>query len=143
MDTKNWTEITMEKPDESLLREYDGLIGLTLLQIYKTSKDMGKIRLIDFNRHRKEHMYLLRVALIARDIYGMPIEIEGKWWDILRINWKIRKGFDKVSRAPYWAVNGIWVQDLLDLMRPVARERLGEKFTFGEIYDEYYKGSLD
>ena len=143
MDTKNWSEITMEKPDEATLREYDGLIGLTLYEIYKLSKDMGKIRLIDFNRYRKEHMYLLRVALMARDIYGMSIEIEGKWWDILCINWKIRKGFDKVSRAPYWAVNGIWVQDLLDLMRPVARERLGEKFTFGEIYDEYYKGSLD
>ena len=141
MDTKNWTQITMEKTDEVTLREYDRIIGMALVNIYSLSKDLRKIRLIDFNRKNREHLFVLRIALIARDIYDMPIEIEGSYWDIFCINWKIRKGFEKIKRANPFAINGIWVRDFLNFLRPEAIAQLGEKFTFDDIYEEYYEGS--
>lgn len=127
---------------QDIFREYDGLVGLTMLNIYSLSKDIGTIRLINFDRKNKEHLYMLRVALIARDIYQMPIEIEGSWWDIFCINWKIRKGFDKVKRANWAAVRGILVPEVLDFMRPDGIQRLGENFTFADIYKQYYERNL-
>lgn len=127
---------------QDVFREYDGLVGLTMLNIYTLSKDLGTIRLINFDRKNKEHLYMLRVALIARDIYQMPIEIEGSWWDIFCINWKIRKGFNKVNRAPWAAVRGVWVPEVLDFMRPDGIQRLGENFTFADIYRQYYERSM-
>lgn len=127
---------------QDIFREYDGLVGLTMLNIYSLSKDIGTIRLINFDRKNKEHLYMLRVALIARDIYQMPIEIEGSWWDIFCINWKIRKGFDKVKRANWAVVRGIQVPEVLDFMRPDGIQRLGENFTFADIYKQYYERNL-
>ena len=36
--------------------------------------------------------------------------------------------------------NGISVPGLLDLMRPDGIQRIGEDFSFADIYEEYYEG---
>ena len=133
----------IEKVEDNLYREYDGLVGLTLLNIYSKSKDAGKIRLLEFDRKNKEHLFVLRVALLGRDLYRMPVEVDCGWWDRLRLNRKLRKGFDKVGRVPDFVVKGVWVPHLLDLMRVDAEERLGGNFTFADIYNTYYEGSCD
>lgn len=143
MSIKKWQDITMTKPDEETLRTYDGLVGLTFVNIYSLSKDIGIIRLINFDRKNKEHLYMLRIALMARDFYQMPIEIKGSWWDIFCVNWKIRKGFNKVKRANWATVKGIWIPEVLDFMRPDGIQRLGERFTFADIYNQYYERSLN
>jgi hypothetical protein len=125
-----------------LFREYDGLVGLTMLNLYTLSKDREKIRLINFNRKNPEHLYLLRVALMARDVYNKPVEVAGSWWDIFCLNWKIRKGFEKIKRDE-WGVFGIDTQEVLDFMRQDGINRLGESFTFADIYHQYYEGSLN
>ena len=125
-----------------LFREYDGLVGLTMLNIYTLSKETNTIRLIDFNRKNKEHLYFLRVALIAQDLYDFPIEIEGSWWDIFCINWKIRKGFKKIKRIKSPATVGIFVPAVLNFMRQDGIQRLGETFTFADIYKQYYERSF-
>lgn len=127
---------------EDLYREYDGLVGLTLLNIHTASKEEGVIRLLNFNRINKEHLYLLRVALLARDIFGFPIELDCDGWDVFVINWKLRKGFDKVKRADRFACKGVRTYGMLDLMRPDGQARINEYFTFADIYNIYYKGSL-
>lgn len=135
-----------------LFREYDGLVGLTMLNIYTLSKENNVIRLYHFDRKNREHLFLLRVALIARDVYQFPIEVEGSWWDIFRLNWKIHKGFNKVKRYKpivdsdenkLYAKGGICVPEILDFMRPDGKERLGDSFTFADIYTQYYEGSLN
>jgi len=145
MNTENWNELTSTIPmvrASDLFREYDGLIGLTMLNLYTLTKDKKVIRLINFDRKNKEHLYLLRVALMARDIYGKPVEVGGSWWDIFCLNWKIRRGFEKVKRDK-WNVFGIDTQKMLDFMRPDGIKRLGENFTFADIYKQYYEGSLN
>lgn len=125
-----------------VFREYDGLVGLTMLNLYTLSKDKKSIRLINFDKKNYEHLYLLRVALMARDVYNKPVEVAGTWWDIFCLNWKIRKGFEKVGRNK-WNVSGIDVQETLNFMRQDGVNRLGEGFTFADIYHQYYEGSLN
>lgn len=143
MDTNNQAEPTKLQPDQVTMREYDGLVGLTMLNIYSLSKELGVIRLVNFDKKNKEHLFILRIALIAREMYGMPVEVEGNWWDIFCLNWKIRKGFNRIKRAHWANLSGIWVPDLLNFMRPDGKQRLGESFTFADIYNAYYEGSLD
>ena len=136
----------------TLFREYDGLIGLTLLNLYTISRENKIIRLYHFDRKNTEHLYLLRIALMARDIYDFSLEVEGSWWDIFCLNWKLRKGFRKVKRYKHitgedeewlYAKGGTHVPELLDLMRSDGIERLGENFTFADIYHQYYEGSCN
>lgn len=137
---------------EDTFREYDGLVGLALLNIHTISKEKGVVRLYDFDRKNREHLFLLRMALTIRDIYHFPIEVEGTYWDIFCINQKIKRGFDKISRYKpvkgigeewLYAKGGVCVPELLDLMRPDGIERLGEDFSFEKIYNLYYEGSCN
>ena len=126
--------------DAAIYREYDGLIGVTMLNIYSLSKRSGVIRLYNFNRKDKEHLYFLHVALIARSVYQMPIEVYASWWDVFCINMKIHKGFNKITRITDERLEGICVPEILDFMRADGIERLGKDFSFGEIYKAYYEG---
>lgn len=127
---------------DELYREYDQLIGLTMLEIIKASKDEGVIRLLNFNPVNKGHIYLLRIALFARDIYDMPIELDCDSWDVFRINWKIRKGFSKVKKARRFACKGVRSYALTEQIRNIGKERIGEHFLLEDIYNVYYKGSI-
>ena len=124
---------------EEKMREYDGLIGLTMLNIYSMSKEEQTIRLCDFDRKNKEHLFILRIAYFARDLYHYPIEIDGSWWDLFCLNWKNRKGFNKVKRIKERFNFNISVPNLLDLMRSDGISRIGEDFSFADIYEEYYE----
>lgn len=127
---------------DELYHEYDQLISLTMLEIIKTSKGEGVIRLLNFNPANKEHIYLLRIALFARDICDMPIELDCDSWDVFRINWKICKGFSKVKKARRFACKGIRSYTLTEQIRNIGKERIGEHFLLEDIYNVYYKGSI-
>ena len=132
----------IEKNKDELYRRYDQLIGLTMQEIIKASKDEGVIRLLNFNPTNKGHIYLLRIALFARDIYDMPIELDCDSWDVFRIIWKIRKGFSKVKKARRFACKGVRSYALTEQIRNVGREKIAEHFVLEDIYNAYYKGSI-
>ena len=127
---------------DELYREYDQLIGLTMQEIIKASKDEGVIRLLNFNPTNKGHIYLLRIALFVRDIYDMSIELDCDSWDVFRINWKMRKGFSKVKKARRFACTGVRSYALTEQIRNVGREKIAEHFVLEDIYNAYYKGSI-
>lgn len=133
-----------EQPSLSneILREYDGLIGLTMLNTFLSSKEDGVIRLFEFDRKNREHLYLLRVALLVRSVYQFPVEVDCSGWDLFVLNFKIRKGFAPIKKIGWYTNKGIKAEELLEKMRPDATERLGDDFSFGDIYDCYYKGSI-
>lgn len=132
----------IEKIEDELYRRYDQLIGLTMQEIIKASKDEGVIRLLNFNSANKGHIYLLRIALFVRDIYDMPIELDCDSWDVFRINWKIRKGFSKIKKAHRFACTGVRSYALTEQIRNVGKEQIGEHFLLENIYNAYYKGSI-
>ena len=143
MNTENWNEVTLTPLSQAVMHEYDGLVGLTLLNLYNMSVELGVIRLFEFNPKSKEHIYILRLALMARAIYRLPVEVELNRWELFKLNWKLRRGFDpihKISRGEYC---GIWVDKMLESMRPEGIQRLGEDFSFADIYEAYYEGSCD
>lgn len=151
MNNKKDIDITMNSLDPQIMREYDGLVGLTTLNIWSISKENGVVRLYHFDKKNKEHLFILRIALLVQDIFHFPVEVEGSSWDIFCLNWKIKKGFNKIKRYKHalgenkeWVYQkGVCIPELLDLMRPDGIERLGEDFTFADIYHEYYEGSCN
>jgi hypothetical protein len=136
--------------EDDLYRAYDQVVSLTLLNIWKITHEREVIRLYHFDRKNKEHMYILHIALLARDLFGFPIEVEGSRWDIFCLNRKLRKGFEKVKRYKHvtgegaewlYAKGGVCVPELIDFMRPEAEEQCGCYFPFRAIYEAYYEGS--
>lgn len=144
MNTENWNCLTKTGPTEEEYRRYDELIAMTLGNIHEMSKD-GVIRLYRFNAKNKNHMCILRIALIARDLYQYPIEIDASWWDVMCLNWKLRKNFDKVKRFKVKldkdAPKGINVLMLIDKFHTISRKHFGG-VDFKDVYEAYYEGKM-
>ena len=144
MDTENWNCLTTIEPTEEEYRHYDKLIATTLENIYEMSKD-GVIRLYCFNAKDKEHMCILRIALIARDLFQFPIEVDASWWDVVCLNWKLRKNFDKVKRFKVKlgkdAPKGINVLMLIDKFHTMSRDHFGG-VDFKDAYEAYYERKM-
>lgn len=131
---------TLEK---ELYHKYDEVVSLTLSNLMVSTRPNKKIQLLGFTRKNIEHLFVLRVALMARDIFGVPVEIDASWRDVVYINWKIRKNFGKIKRMAWADPNGMPIDIVLNYMRDSIKENLGADFNFGNIYHAYYEGSLD
>lgn len=129
----------IHKIENDMYHKYDIVLSEMLTEIMNLSIGKKAIRLLEFNRKDKNHLLTLRIALMARDIYQLPVEIDCGWLDRLTLNWKIRKNFEKVEKVPNSCYNGVRVPQMLDMVR------LKNDFVFdySDIYDAYYKGSLD
>ena len=144
MDTENWNELTMCH-DEETYRHYDGMVATALETIWELSSDDNIIRLYRFNRKNKEHMCILRIALLARDIFQFPIEVDASWWDIVCLNWQLHKNFDKIKRFRLKVGKndnkGVNVPMMIDGFRAIANEHFG-CVNFKEIYEAYYERKM-
>ena len=144
MNTENWNCLTATEPTEEEYRHYDELIATTLENIYEMSKD-GVIRLYCFNAKDKEHMCILRIALIARDLFQFPIEVDASSWDVVCLNWKLRKNFDKVKRFKVKpgkdAPKGINVLMLIDKFHTMSGVHFGG-VDFKDVYEAYYERKM-
>lgn len=129
----------IEKIEDELYRKYDIVVSEILAEIINLSAEKKTIRLLEFNRKDKNHLLVLRMALMARDIYHFPVEVDCNWWDRLILNWKIRKKFKKINKVPDLCLNGVWVPHVLDLIKI----KTNFVFDFSDIYDLYYEGSLN
>lgn len=129
------------KDTEEMLNKYDEIINITMVNLYTLCKDEGKIVLSQFNRKNKDHLFILRVAMLAKDIFNMPLEVEVDFWDKLVLNWNARKISRRIRR---WNEEGkaIYVNEMIDFMYKPIREYMGYTFRFGDIYDQFYAGEL-
>lgn len=145
MDTENWNCLTTDGSEEEIYREYDEVISSVLAEIYQRSEEEGVIRLYRFNRNSLEHMCILRIALITRDLFHFPIEVDASWWDVFCLNWQLRKNFDKVKRYKLkMNVNdekGINVLMLIDKYKAII-ETTSHDFSFADIYKAYYERKM-
>ena len=145
MNTEIWNELTTDGSEEETYRHYDGMIATALETIQDISAEEGIIRLYHFDRKNKAHMCILRIALIVRDLYQYPIEIDASWWDIMCLNWKLHKHFDKVKRFKLKMgendSKGVNVPMMLDLFVGIANHHFG-CVNFKEIYEAYYERKM-
>ena len=129
------------KSNEELYDKYDEIINITMVNLYSLTKEAKKIALTGFDRENKDHLFFLRVALLAKDIYGYPLEIDAKFWDRLVLNWKMRKISRRVPK--YEGVGAcVNISDLAQFMYEPIRAYLGESFKFADIYTAFYGKEL-
>ena len=131
-----------EKELQELYNKYDEIINITLVNLYTLSKEKNEIILSGIDRNNKDHLYVLRIALIAKDVYGFPLKIRTDFWNWLCLNWRLRKLSRRVpkDRSNYEVTS---VDELLEFMYPYLKEYMGEEFKFGNIYDTFYGKELD
>lgn len=146
MDTENWDCLTTDGTEQEIYREYDEIIAKVLAEIYQRSEKEGVIRLYRFNRKNLEHMCILRIALIARDLFHFPIEVDASWQDVFCLNWQLRKNFDKVKRYKLKMngndSKGLNVLMLIDKYHSIIKYECNfGHFDFEDIYYTYYERS--
>lgn len=127
---------------EELYKRYDEIINITLINIYSMSKTKGEIVLSPINRKNQNHLYLLRVALLAKDIFNFPLKIKSGFWNWLCLNWRMRKLSRRIPMADEFE-DSIDVDKLLDFMKKALTEQMGEDFEFANIYNAFYRKELD
>lgn len=127
---------------EELFNKYDEVINIIMVNLYTLSKNDGKIVLSGLDRKNRDHLLVLRVALMAKDIYNYPLSLKIGFWDSLILNWKMRKLSRRVPREKKLD-NEINIPKMLEFMYPPVREYIGEDFKFSNIYNAFYRKELD
>ena len=134
----------IEKIEDRMYRIYDEAISIMISNLHQSSISTGKIQLLSFNRNNVEHLCMLRAALFARDLFDVEVEIDAPWFDVLRINWKIRKSFKKIKKMTFDEGSGIPTSILLNYIRgDIEKHFCNEDFSFANVYHAYYEGSLN
>lgn len=136
MSTKNWKDNLTEED----FHKFDIAVSEILQKILEKSSIKKKIRLWNFDMNDKSHMLVLRVALIARDFYSYPIEVEHSIWSHWKLNRKLRKHFKKVKR---YHMSEDWPSESGIHVPTVARHSQCDDFSLADVYEVYYEGSLD
>ena len=127
--------------EDELYHIYDAVIAKTLVTLINRSPYHDTIRLAGFDRKNQEHLFILRVALMVRDLYQTPVELAIPWWDGIVINWKIRKGFKKIKIVNPFEPNHIWVPSLVGKIKAEIKSEHGICIYLDNIYNIYYEGS--
>ena len=120
---------------------YDQAINALMINIYTLTKDKREIVLSDINPKDKNHLLILRVALIAKDVYDFPLKIKTNFWNWLTLNWRMRKMSCHIPREKDQEEN-VNIEALIDFMTPALREVINEDFEFCHVYNAFYKGEL-
>lgn len=127
--------------DQELLDNYDEIINITMVNIYTLTKEKGTIIISDFDRKNKDHLFVIRVALMAKDVYGFPLKMRCGFWDWIILNWKMRKLSRFIPRDNV-SLPVVNITKLLEFMYPPIKEYMGENFKFEHIYNQFYEGDL-
>ena len=122
--------------DDAVYHMYDAAVAKTLYELMNRSPCQDTIRLMGFNRKNVEHLFILRIALMVRDLCYVPVEIGGSRWDGVVINWKIRKQFNKIKIVKPSAPNGIWTPSLVGKIKSET-----QCYHLDSVYNTYYEGS--
>ena len=126
---------------EDLFGEYDKIVNIIMINLYSLSKEKGKIILSELDKNNRDHLLVLRVALMAKDIFNFPLSLNVNWWDSLVINWRARKLTRKIPRTKK-TEGCVSVKALLEYMYPPIKQELGENFKFAHIYNSFYGKEL-
>lgn len=126
---------------QELFNKYDEIINITMVNLYTLCKDTKTIVISGMDRKNKDHLFMLRVALLAKDIYNFPLKMRIGLWDWIVLNWRMRKLSRRVPRE-LESGPGVNVPELLEFMYPPIKSYMGEDFKFEHIYNQFYKGEL-
>ena len=124
-----------------LYDKYDQAINIVMVNIYTLTKEKCQIILENIDRNNKDHLLILRVAMIAKDVYNFQLKLKTDFWNWVMLNWRMRKLSRFVHRERKSDAN-VDAVALIDFMTPALREAIDEEFCFGDIYNAFFKGEL-
>ena len=124
-----------------LYDKYDQAINVVMVNIYTLTKEKGQIILENIDRNNKDHLLILRVAMIAKDVYNFQLKLKTGFWNWVVLNWRMRTLSRFVRRERESDAN-VDVDALVNFMTPILQEDIGKFFCFEDIYDAFYKGEL-
>ena len=136
MTTKNWKDNLTEED----FHKFDIAVSEILRKILEKSSTEKKIRLWCFNKNDKTHLFVLRIALMARDLYSYPIEVEHSLLNHWSLNRKIRKNFGKVKR---YHMTENWPTESGIHVPTVVHHSQSDDFSLADVYEVYYEGSCN
>lgn len=126
--------------NEAVLKMYDKVVYATNLNLFSFAKKSGRIVLKDFDIKNKDHLFVFHVATMTSEVFQYPIYIECSLFKKFLINLKIRKKYNKIKRVKSGQTDAVSVPELLDYERCIGTPLLGEDFSFGRIYENFYEG---
>ena len=125
--------------EDELYHLYDLVVGKSLNILI----GYGVIRLTGFDRKNEEHLFVLRMALMARELYHIPVEVGANWWNGFLLNWKLRKTFEKVKIINPCDENSIYIPSLIGRIKSEMTQEHDFCVYLDNIYRTYYEGSCD
>lgn len=121
------------------LKIYDDICGRAFINVYSTVKDSEVVCISPFKYFNKEHRFVLSVAKGVAHIFGREIVVDASPFVVWLINRKIKDKECHVRRLKKREKNYCDPRSLVEFMRPYCKQKLGDNFSFAQIYDEYYR----
>ena len=121
---------------EDLQTKYDSLCYATFLNIKHLAKGSTRLNFKNVVRTNEEHLFVLAIANACRGVLeDRDIGVDCGFGDRLKLSKTLNCPVKKINKNE----EIIFINELLDYMRPTAKELCGESFSFGDIYHAFYE----
>ena len=130
-------EYTATYNEEELYKQYDGIIGATVINIFSFSKNNNKIIFNNFDYKNKIHRVFLESAFLLSTTHKMDIYLNMPLFPFLYFKYFIiKKRNDKIFRIKENQENGINIEEVAKFE---AESYNHSVYVFDDIYNAYYR----
>lgn len=134
MDNYEYTATYIE---EELYKQYDGIIGATVINIFSFSKNNNKIIFNNFDYKNKTHRVFLESAFLLSTTHKMDIYLNMPLFSFLYFKYfVIKKRNDKIFRIKEVQESGINIEEVAEFE---AKSYNYTTSIFDYIYNAYYR----
>ena len=122
---------------EELYKQYDGILGATIINIFSFSKKNNYIVFNNFDYKNKLHRVFLESAFLLSTIHKMDIYLNMPLYSFLYFKYfVIKKRGEKVFRIRDAQENGINIEEVAEFEAKSYNHTIS---IFDDIYNAYYK----
>lgn len=122
---------------EELYKQYDGILGATIINIFSFSKKDNYIVFNNFDYKNKLHRVFLESAFLLSTTHKMDIYLNMPLHSFLYFKYfVIKKRGEKVFRIRDAQENGVNIEEVAEFEAKSYNHTIS---IFDDIYDAYYK----
>ena len=130
-------EYTATYSEEELYKQYDGIIGATVINIFSFSKNNNKIVFNNFDYKNKTHRVFLESAFLLSTTHKMDIYLNMPLFPFLYFKYfVVKKRNDKIFRIKKVQENGMNIEEVAKFE---AESYNHSVYVFDDIYNAYYR----
>lgn len=134
--------------DNNFYQKIDNICDMAVTNIYTLSKGNQMITFENIDCDRDDHMFLVNIGLIARDIFGWPLYFYGSFWKWVKLFFRTKKENQTYLRY-VWPWKRKRIKDTIDpdmflnFMKPLLDTIEEEKVSYSTIYKIYYSSERE